>query len=243
MHALVAVSCLPSQRRNTSEPPPLDHAWAQGATASIALATAPAPPPGPLDRLPLALAESATRALRGDPEEAVPDELLELPLLVHEQVEVDVLRAALELRNASDHLVQRQGLLPVAHDAEQQVNVLLPRGELHGRQPVPQHAVLEDAPELAEVDVPVPRQVHGVGQVLHLLRVDPRAPLRPPQHELVVLLGHPEGLLDEDTVDDVDYREANDALVDEGNVDKPEAHVLVEHPGDRRPVPERELEH
>mmetsp|Transcript_107346 Transcript_107346/g.256404 ORF Transcript_107346/g.256404 Transcript_107346/m.256404 type:complete len:293 (+) Transcript_107346:251-1129(+) len=78
---------------------------------------------------------------------------------------------------------------------------------------------------------------------LHLLPVGHTFCFHGPQHDLVVLLGDLEGLLHEDAVDDSNTCKAEDYLVQEAEHNKPGAHLLLEHPSDRRPIAERYLKH
>mmetsp|Transcript_11042 Transcript_11042/g.20804 ORF Transcript_11042/g.20804 Transcript_11042/m.20804 type:complete len:219 (-) Transcript_11042:551-1207(-) len=78
---------------------------------------------------------------------------------------------------------------------------------------------------------------------LHLLPVSLLFRFDGPEHDLVILLGHLEGLLHKDTVDDGHARKTKNDLVEQTEYHEPRAHFFLKQPCNGWPVAQGYLKH
>mmetsp|Transcript_58043 Transcript_58043/g.154290 ORF Transcript_58043/g.154290 Transcript_58043/m.154290 type:complete len:221 (+) Transcript_58043:239-901(+) len=82
-----------------------------------------------------------------------------------------------------------------------------------------------------------------VGQkVFHLMLKASPVPHCVSDHQLIVRFGHPERLVEEHALHDLEEREAHQHLVHEDRHRQPLVHALLDHPGDGHPIPNGHLQ-
>mmetsp|Transcript_120803 Transcript_120803/g.352868 ORF Transcript_120803/g.352868 Transcript_120803/m.352868 type:complete len:205 (+) Transcript_120803:8-622(+) len=127
--------------------------------------------------------------------------------------QIDVLRLSPEGVDAVDELMALDLAITIIEELEEVFQV--PDVQVHSGEELPHDVVDEQQLELVPRDVPIPRLVQLLKDLLELLGIGPLGPLLTHDHDLVVSRGHSVRLCDEDGSGDIDQGEAENAAVED----------------------------